>query len=108
MFSIPGADLTKIGSNIAKDLYEGKDLKSTIKERYAYAVMIKYNVSTISFDFSGEETMKSVGGNMAKVAFDVAKDLDNGESIPNTILKKYNDSYTPWEKNLQIGLPILC
>lgn len=50
----------------------------------------------MSFDFSGEEAMmKSVGGNLAKVAFDVAKVLDNGESIPNTILKKYIDSYIP-------------
>lgn len=44
VYSIPGADLTKTGSNIAKDLYEGKDLKSTIKERYAKTVMIKYDV----------------------------------------------------------------
>lgn len=47
----------------------------------------------MSFNFSGEEAMmKSVGGNMVKVAFDVVKDIDNSESIPNTILKMYIDS----------------
>ena len=31
---VPGSDMVKIGSNIARDLYSGKDLKSVMLQRY--------------------------------------------------------------------------
>ncbi|XP_055321493.1 uncharacterized protein LOC129577832 [Sitodiplosis mosellana] len=71
--SIPGFGLARIGSNVAIDLYEGKDLKSVIEERGEEALK---NVST-----------KLVGDNVAKVAFDLVKDLHNGESIKNVVSK---------------------
>lgn len=39
--SIPGADLAKAGFNIPIDLYEGKNLKSTIEDRYIQELLTK-------------------------------------------------------------------
>lgn len=52
-------------------------------------------VKGLSFDFSGEEAVENAGDIVIKVAFDVARDLNNGESIKDTISKKYDHSSIP-------------
>lgn len=90
----PCVTIAKAGTGLAKDLYDGKDVKTAATDRYVKWIFYR-NLKKFNWYYcSGQEALVTIGGGVVEVIIDVVKGLKNGQILD--ALKRYTITYSMW------------